>query len=411
VRAVEPSRLLASARSDLFRIDSHVYLIAAGKGAWPMAQAFVRDACRSPRAGIIAGPRTSTEAIPGVLEWFDAGHPSPNDASVAAADRALALAHDSSVNDGALVVLLSGGASAMLTAPVPGVPLADKIATSRTLMNGGLAIDELNCVRKHLSRIKGGRLAAAARRTITVAISDVHGPVADDPSVIGSGPTVADPTTFAAAFEIVSRFSTIAGTVRTYLQRGVTGNAEETIKPGDARLANASYEVIGNRMTALDGARRTAESLGYRVITIGEAIVGEASQSAAAFVEAASRQAASSPGSVCVLGGGETTVTVKGRGTGGRNQEFTLAAAPMLPSLDGDVVVASIGTDGADGPTDAAGAIADKMTIERSARLGLDWRSNLADNDAYHFFEPLGDLFRWGPTGTNVGDVQLFLRA
>ena len=376
-----------------------------------MAQAFVNHAHRPARAGIIAGPRTSGEAVPDVLELFDAGHPSPNDASVAAADRALALAHQSSVNDGVLVVLLSGGASAMLTAPVQGVLLADKIATSRALMNAGLAIDELNCVRKHLSRIKGGRLAAAARRTVTVAISDVHGPVPDDPSVIGSGPTVADPTTFADALEIVSRLSTIADSVRTHLQRGIAGNAEETIKPGDARLANTTYEVVGNRMSALDGARRAAESLGYRVIAIDEAIVGEAKQAAATFVAVASRHAASSSGPVCVLGGGETTVTVKGRGTGGRNQEFTLAAAPLLPSLDGEVVVASVGTDGADGPTDAAGAIADKATIERAARIGLDWRSNLTDNDAYHFFEPLGDLFRWGPTGTNVGDVQLFLRA
>jgi hydroxypyruvate reductase len=410
VRAVEPSRLLTSASADLFHISSEVYLIAAGKGAWPMAHAFVRHAHRPPRAGIIAGPRTSGEAVPAALEWFDAGHPSPNGASVAAADRALALAHESTVGAGVLVVLLSGGASAMLTAPVPHVPLADKTATSRALMNAGLAIDELNCVRKHLSRIKGGRLAAAARRTIAVAISDVHGPVADDPSVIGSGPTVGDPTTFAGALEIVSRLPAIAESVRAHLQRGIAGRAEETIKPGDARLANASYEVIGNRITALDGARRAAESLGYRVVTIAEAIVGEASQSAAAFVELASRHASTS-GPVCVLGGGETTVTVKGRGTGGRNQEFTLAAASMLPSLDGEVVVASIGTDGADGPTDAAGALADKTTIDRAARLGLDWRSNLADNDAYHFFEPLGDLFRWGPTGTNVGDVQLFLRA
>jgi len=376
-----------------------------------MAQAFVRHAHRQPRAGIIAGPRTTGDIVPDVLEWFDAGHPSPNEASVAAAERALALAHASTVGDGVLVVLLSGGASAMLTAPVPGVRLADKIATSGALMNAGLAIDELNCVRKHLSRIKGGRLAAAARRTITVAISDVHGPVPDDPSVIGSGPTVADPTTFAGAFAIVSRLPTIADSVRAHLQRGMAGHEEETIKPGDARLANTSYEVIGNRMTALDGARRAAESLGYRVVTIAEAIVGEASQSAGAFVELASRHAASNSDPVCVLGGGETTVTVKGRGTGGRNQEFALAAAPKLPSLGGEVVVASIGTDGADGPTDAAGAIADKATIERAARMGLDWRANLADNDAYHFFGPLGDLFRWGPTGTNVGDVQLFLRA
>jgi glycerate 2-kinase len=184
----------------------------------------------------------------------------------------------------------------------------------------------------------------------------------------------------------------------------------ETIKPGDPRLTATSYEILGNRLTALAGAKEAAESVGYRVVTIDRVTSGEARDAAPEFVRHAAQIAAQAAGPICVLAAGETTVTVKGRGLGGRNQEFALAAASSVQAL-ADVVVASVGTDGADGPTDAAGAIVDGTTLERGARLGLDWAAVLAENDAYGFFAPLGDLVRWGPTGTNVGDVQLFLRA
>jgi hydroxypyruvate reductase len=400
---------LASARTPLSRIDAPVYLVAAGKAAGPMAHAYLQMADRPPRRGMIAGPRAGD--APPALDWFDAGHPSPNDASLAAADRALALAREAQADGGVLLVLLSGGASAMLTAPAAGIALADKVATARGLMNAGVAIGDLNCVRKHLSRIKGGQLAAAAGRTMTVAISDVHGPVPDDPSVIGSGPTVADPTTFAQALRIAAKFDELPASIRAHLKRGAEGRVAETIKPGDPRVADAPYEVLGNRLTALAGARDAAEALGYHVVAIEAATIGEARDAAAAFVDAAAVAAKTHAGPLCVIATGETTVTVTGRGRGGRNQEFALAAAPALRWLDGAVVLASVGTDGADGPTDAAGAVADTLTIERSLRAGLDWRSNLANNDAYHFFDALHDLVRWGPTRTNVGDVQLFLRA
>jgi glycerate 2-kinase len=411
VAAVEPSRLLASARTPLFSDDAPVYLIGAGKAAWPMAHAFVQRAARPPRLGLVAGPRVGGDEQAASLEWFDAGHPSPNQASVDAAARALEIARESRRAGGVLVVLLSGGASAMLTAPADGVSLADKVATARGLMNAGMAIGDLNCVRKHLSRIKGGQLAAAAHRTITVAISDVHGPIPDDPSVIGSGPTFPDPTTFAQALRIAVRFPGLPASVRRHLERGAQGTIAETIKPGDPQVAAATYEVLANRLTAVAGARAKAESLGYNVIALDDPIVGEARDAAAALVETAARFAKTQPGPLCVIASGETTVTVTGSGLGGRNQEFALAAAPALRWLDGEVLLASAGTDGADGPTDAAGAVADTFTIERSLRAGLDWRSSLANNDAYHFFDALGDLIRWGPTGTNVGDVQVFLRA
>ena len=408
--AVEPSRLVESARPLLDAIDRPLYLIAAGKAAWPMTRAFLATPPRPLRNGVIACPRIDGDPLPGPLEWFEASHPFPNQGSVAAAHRALEVARDARAAGGVVLVLLSGGASAMLTAPAEGLTLADKIATARALMHAGLAIGELNCVRKHLSRVKGGHLGAAAGRTVTLAISDVHAPVADDPSVIGSGPTVADPTTFEEALAITSAVE-VPRAVRGHLERGAAGETPETIKPGDPRLAEAAYEVIGNRLTALSGARAAAESLGYRVVTLAEPTSGEAREAAAVFVDRAATHAARESGPICVLAAGETTVTVTGRGLGGRNQEFALAAAPFVEALRDEAVLASVGTDGADGPTDAAGAIVDRSTMDRSLRAGLDWKTILADNDAYHFFAPLGDLVRWGATGTNVGDLQVFLRA
>jgi glycerate 2-kinase len=364
------------------------------------------------RRGMIAGPKigTAMDATAAGFEHFDAGHPSPNAASVRAGQRALELARASRADStSVLMVLLSGGASAMMAVPADGITIDDKIATARALMNAGVPIDGLNCVRKHLSAIKGGQLAAAARRTVTLAISDVHAPVADDPSVIGSGVTVPDPTTFAAAQQIAFG-AVVPDRVRARLARGAAGDLPETPKPGDQRFAENVYEIVGNRVTALEGARRVAETLGYRVIVLDRATDGEARVAARSFVERASRMAGHGA-PMCVLAAGETTVTVRGDGLGGRNQEFALAAAPLVASLDRDIVVASVGTDGADGPTDAAGAIVDAITVRRADAQQLDWQSTLARNDAYHFFQSLGDLITWGPTGTNVGDVQLLLTA
>ena len=362
------------------------------------------------KRGVIAGPSTGYRSLPHQLEPFDASHPYPNAASASAGLRALELARQSR-DAGWLVVLLSGGASAMLVAPVAGVTLDDKIATARALMRAGIAIDGLNCVRKHLSRIKGGQLAAAAARTMTLAISDVHGPVADDPSVIGSGPTVADPTTFAQAMAIVDSVSDVPATVRRYFERGVRGEVPETIKPHDQRLSLGLYEIVGNRETAVGGAAEAARALGYSVSIVPKAVTGEARDAARAFLADARLTSVAAGTRLCVLAAGETTVTVTGNGLGGRNQEFVLAAAPDLATIGRPAVLASAGTDGVDGPTDAAGALADPTTLDRAQRAGVDWQSTLAGHDAYHFFQPLGDLIVWGPTGTNVGDVQLLLVA
>jgi glycerate 2-kinase len=394
--------------------DSHAAVeactaIAAGKAAWPMLS--VLTPFLAVRRGALACARPARPVqVPPTVEIFETGHPDPNEESVRAGRRALELCR--AADDELVVVLLSGGASAMLCAPAPGISLDEKTETARALMEAGVAIDGLNCVRKHLSAIKGGRLGAAARRSLTLALSDVNGPVQDDPSVIGSGPTVADPTTHADALSIIRRSGArVPASVLRHLERGARGEVEESIKPGDPRLSGAQYEVIGNRHAALEGAMRVAQARGYAVVTLPGATSGEAREAAHAFLAEARWLAASAPRPLCVLASGETTVTVRGDGRGGRNQEFVLAAAPAIAAVGRAAVFGSAGTDGIDGPTDAAGAMVDSSTLERASRAGVDWRDALGRNDAYHFFEPLGDLIRWGPTGTNVGDVHVLLIA
>jgi glycerate-2-kinase len=386
-------------------------VVAVGKAAWPMSAALNHhESCRA-LPGLVAGPAISGHEPPALLERFSPGHPHPNVASVEAATRALQYA--SGVRTGeSLLVLLSGGASAMLTLPAEGVDLQDKIATTDALLRAGVAIDGLNTVRKHLSRIKGGRLAAATPATITLALSDVHAPVEDDPAVIGSGPTVADPSTFADALCVVRDSGTrIAPAALACLERGARGEIEETLKPGDPRLHDSSFEIIGNRHTALEAALRAAQDRGYVTHVTPAATAGEARDAAQRFFSEVRWLAGDGARPLCVLAAGETTVTVKGDGVGGRNQEFALAMVPMIGNSGRAAAFASAGTDGVDGPTDAAGAIVDSSTLERAARAGLDWRQALDANDAYRFFEPLGDLLRWGSTGTNVGDLHVFLVA
>ena len=364
--------------------------------------------------GVVAGPAISGHTPPSGLETFAAGHPYPNAASVAAADRSLQYASTIEPGGGhdCLLVLLSGGASALLTAPADGISLEDKIGTTSALLRAGVAIDGLNAVRKHLSRIKGGRLAAASPRTVTLALSDVHGQSEDDPAVIGSGPTVADPTTYADALDVIAGSAAeVPAAVRAHLERGARGEIEETLKPGDPRLACSTFEVIGNRHTALEGALRAARDRGYLTHAVPSATSGEAREAAQRFFTEAKQLAADGLRPLCVVAAGETTVTVRGGGTGGRNQEFALALVPLIGGSGRAAAFASAGTDGIDGPTDAAGAVVDSSTLERAARAGVDWQAALSNNDAYHFFEPLGDLLRWGPTGTNVGDLHVFLVA
>ena len=378
-----------------------------------MAASFVDALPLAGRRGLIASPQPVAPV--GSLEPFLVGHPRPNEESVRAGRRALEFARGLGPGE-LLVVLLSGGASAGLAAPLDGLTLEDKGAAADALMAGGVAINGLNCVRKHLSSIKGGRLGvAAAGRSLTLAISDVVAPVPDDPAVIGSGPTTPDPTTYGDAIALCRSPAVqprMPASVVALLDRGQRGELPETPSPGDARLAAATFQLVGSREDAVAGARREAERRGFTVATLGEPVIGEARTVGPRYVRAVARLAAGMPRPACVVSAGETTVRVVGPGRGGRNQELALAAAPeLVPRFDA-AVFASIGTDGIDGPTDAAGALADTTTVRRAAALGLGLPVNYLDtNDALAFFDPLGDLVRTGPTGTNVGDLQIVLIA
>jgi hydroxypyruvate reductase len=396
------------------RRASAIDVIAAGKAASAMLTAFV-DVLDVPlRRAIGIGPRRAAQdrPLPSHAIWYDAGHPLPDEGSVAGAQRALEIASESRPNE-LLVVLLSGGGSALMALPAPGITLDDKKRTARTLMEAGADIYELNTVRKHLSAIKGGQLAAAARAdVVTLAVSDVVG---DDLSVIASGPTVPDDSTFADAREVLVRRGgegRYPDAVTRRLRDGARGLIAETPAAGDARLAHARARVIGAQRGAIDGARRAADAIGYHVLVIPEPITGEARSAARQHIERTAQAIASLPRPVCVISSGETTVTVTGSGKGGRNQEFAFAMAQRLAALGPHAAAASIGTDGIDGPTDAAGAMVDGSTFERARAAGItDPERYLADNNTYVFFDRIGDLIRTGPTNTNVGDLQVILIA
>jgi hydroxypyruvate reductase len=346
-----------------------------------------------------------------MLTRLAAGHPVPTRESEAAGRAALAAA-GALGSDDYLLVLLSGGASALMAVPAEGLTLDDKRETTAQLLRSGADIHALNTVRKHLSAIKAGRLAAATRaRCDVLVISDV---MDDDLSVIASGPTVPDGSRFAEALDIVHRFGGEAAfphRVVAHLAAGTAGTLPETPKPGDPRFERVRTMIIGSRRDAMKGAVDEAAARGYQVVQIDEAVVGEARRSAATHLRKALAMATGVERPACIVSTGETTVQVRGRGTGGRNQEFTLAAAELLNQAGQSCAIASVGTDGVDGPTDAAGAYADATTIDRALAQGLRPDRYLAENDSYAFFRALEDLIHTGPTGTNVGDLQVILLA
>jgi glycerate 2-kinase len=405
----------AGATIEAMQRAAAVDVIAAGKAAAPMIEACALASVVPLRTLLAIGPRRnpgSAVTLPPSTIWYDAGHPFPDGGSVAGAQRALEVARASGERD-LLLVLISGGGSALMALPAPGIPLDAKQRTARILMEQGADIYELNTVRKHLSAIKGGQLALAARGSVlTLAVSDVVG---DDLSVIASGPTVADDSTFAGALDVLARRGGDAiypQPVVDRLRNGAAGQVPETPSSGDARLARAVATVIGPQRGAIEGARQAAEALGYHVYVVPEAVTGEARDAGRQHVARTAQAVASMPRPVCVIASGETTVTVKGKGKGGRNQEFAFAMAQSLAALGSHVAAASVGTDGIDGPTDAAGAIVDPTTFARAAAAGLAAPEDyLNTNNTYEFFDRLGDLIRTGPTNTNVGDLQVILVA
>jgi glycerate 2-kinase len=338
-----------------------------------------------------------------IIPLIEAGHPVPDQASLDGAERALVLAGSARAGD-LVLVLMSGGASANWIAPAAGLALAEKQAVTRALLKSGAAIGEMNTLRKHLSRIKGGRLAASAHpaRVVTLAISDVPG---DDPAVIGSGPTVPDPTTLADARAIVAnrRLDLPAAAVRA-----LADPANESPKPGDPVFANTEYHLVARPADAFRAAEDKVAAAGYESIFLGDRVEGEAREVAAAHARLA-REVQAAGRRAVILSGGELTVTLHGNGRGGPNQEYALALAAALAGAPGIAALAgdTDGTDGGRGAVDdPAGALIDETTAARAANRGLDPAAFLADNDSTGFFARLGDLLTPGPTATNVNDFR-----
>jgi hydroxypyruvate reductase len=405
---VDPARLLAAA----FRRDAPheraVWMVAAGKAAPAMAAEAVQYFGTALQGGLVIAPTPASACGPSI-RTLTASHPEPDVRSERAGRAALDLV-DMAAADADVIVLLSGGASSLMAVPASGLLLEEKSLATRVLLHAGADIVALNTVRKHLSRIKGGWLAARTKaRCRTFIISDVIG---DDMTVIASGPTVADPSTYADALRVLDAHGgrrAYPDAVVRVLDEGDRGERDDTPKPGDARLRRSEAVVIGGRREAMRGAEQMARSLGYRVIVQESAVIGEARVAAEDYFARMSRDVASADRPLCVISSGETTVKVTGQGRGGRNQEFALAAVPLVAGRTG-MALASVGTDGIDGPTDAAGAIVESTTLDRARAAGLgDPTHYLSLNDAYHFFDPIGDLVRTGPTGTNVGDLQVLL--
>jgi len=388
-----------------------VICLAAGKGAAAMASAAERhylDALELDPARLsgIATTRHGHGVPTRRIRVVEAGHPMPDEAGLKAAEETLRLAQTAGEDD-LLLVLLSGGGSANWIAPVDGVTFAQKQKLTRALLRSGAPIGEVNTVRKHLSRIKGGRLARAGQRAevVTLAISDVPH---DDPSAIASGPTVPDPTTLADARAIVAKYGL---EVDDAIRRALEDSANESCKPGDPAFARTRFELIARPRASLDAAIRLAKDAGYETIDLGADLEGEAREVAADHARLA--LAARAQGKrVAILSGGELTVTVRGNGRGGPNQEYALALADLLKDTTGIAALAG-DTDGADGgagsATDPAGAMIDAATFAKMRSQRLDPRAYLDNNDATAFFAATGDLLLTGPTLTNVNDIRVIL--
>jgi glycerate 2-kinase len=409
IRAVDPTELVAgylSSHAAPGRMRPPVLVIGAGKAAARMAagceavlgaanlygEVIVADGCGVPLQSIHVS---------------EAGHPLPDARGEQATFRIIEALRTHGAGD--LVCLISGGASSLMVCPRAPVTLQDKIATTRLLLECGADIQAFNTVRKHLSQVKGGGLLRHARtRMLALLISDVIG---DDPSTIGSGPTAPDDTTFGDAWSVFTRYNLTGrapASVVELVRAGVAGRVSETVKSNSVEAALCRNAIIGSNRIALESAAAAARALGKTVHIEERPLSGDTTMAAREFA-ARVQQLIADRGDkpLCIVAGGETTVRVVGRGRGGRNQEFALAMAPALAGAP--VTILSAGTDGIDGPTDAAGAFVDGTTLRRAKEHGLDVDAALHTNDSYTFFSQLGDLFRCGPTATNVMDIKIAL--
>jgi glycerate-2-kinase len=422
VNAADPKRLIKAkvkVKKDQLQVEGctfdlgkfkHVYVVGGGKAGGKMAQAIEEILGKHVTAGVVNIPYGTTQKT-NVIELNEASHPVPNEAGVAGTFRIMALAEQAKKED-LVICLISGGGSSLMPLPHEGISLKDKQALTNALLKSGAAITEINTVRKHLSAFKGGWLAKKAypATLLNLVLSDVMGDPLDS---IASGPTVPDISTFSDARKILEKYDLwlkVPVSIRKILLEGARGLLQETPKPNDLVFEKVHNLVIGNNRTASLAAIDFLGSKGLNTLLLADMLVGEAKEVGKALAKLASE------GFVCtdtsrslgVVAGGETTVTVRGKGVGGRNQELALSAALNLKESE-ECVIASFSTDGIDGPTDAAGAIVDRCTLRRARQLGLDPEKYIADNDSYSFFSKLGDLIYTEATGTNVNDVSVIV--
>jgi len=408
---LEDSTLTVNMREyDLNQIEN-IYIVGAGKAAAPMALAVEEILGNWINEGLI-----NTKYGHGVplnrIELKEAGHPLPDEAGMQGAETILSLIEKA--KDGDLIIcLISGGGSALLPLPAQGISLEEKQEATSLLLGCGATIQEINAIRKHISRIKGGRLAEASwpAGLVTLILSDVVG---DSLDVIASGPTVPDESTFADCLAIVKKYkleSRVSPSIRNYLHEGAAGRRQDTPKPGNVCFTRTQNVIIGSNIQAIMASASEARQLGYHPLILSSLIEGETRQVAkvhAAIAKEAIRTGNPITKPACLISGGETTVTLRGEGRGGRNQEFVLATALEMKDLKMTVILSG-GTDGSDGPTDAAGALADGNTVRRSWMKGMDPAAYLDRNDSYNFFFKLGDLLITGPTRTNVMDLRIII--
>ncbi|MEW5806722.1 MAG: glycerate kinase [Acidobacteriota bacterium] len=409
------SQLTVGNRRYDLRKFRNIFVLGAGKGSGRMAQA-IED---------VLGHRLLSRVTEGLIvvkygcsaplkkiKIHEAGHPIPDRQGLIASKKILELLSRTSEED-LVITLISGGGSALLPAPREGIKLRDKQKLTDILLKCGASIREINTVRKHLSMLKGGQLAMRAYPSVMISLilSDIVGDPIDS---IASGPTAPDRTTFKDCMEILKRYrierKTPASILR-FLEKGMSGQIEETPEEDDPAFLKTQNLIVGNNLKSARAARQKAKEFGYNALILSTMLEGEAREAArvhASMLKEVLKSGNPVRSPACIISGGETTVTVRGKGLGGRNQEFVLASAIEIDGLK-NAVVLSAGTDGTDGPTDAAGAIADGFTVSRACGLKMDPRKYLDSNDSYHFFKELGDLIVTGPTGTNVMDIRIML--
>jgi glycerate 2-kinase len=402
-------QLTIGARAYDLRTIEHIYVVGAGKAGAPMTQAVEEVLGEWITAGSVTvkyGYTATTDRV----ALVEAGHPVPDEAGLRGAEQIRCILQRATPRD-LVLVLISGGGSALLPAPVAGISLADLQILTTLLLRAGATITEINCIRKHLDSLKGGRLVQMANGALVAALilSDIVGNPLD---MIASGPTVADPTTYTDALTLLERYNlleTAPLAITAVLQQGARGEITETVKPGDTVLAKVNNVIIASNDIAVAAAEAEARRQGFNTLMLTTYLEGEAREVGKVLASLAKQVLADGrplKRPACILCGGETTVTLHGTGRGGRNQELALAAAIALQGLEG-VLLASLATDGSDGPTDAAGAMVEGDTMARADALGLDAHACLANNDSYSFFNALGDLLLTGPTNTNVNDMIL----